>query len=62
MALRVLVHEGRLTLLVPQLVVDEFDRNRERVEADMTRSVASQLSRAREAIDAHGQGEDVKLL
>jgi hypothetical protein len=57
---RVLAHEGRMTLLVPQLVVDEFERNRERVEADMTRSVSAQLARARDAIQQHGQGEGRK--
>lgn len=54
---RVLAHERRLTLLVPQLVVEEFERNRERVEADMTRSVSGQLRRARDAIEQHGQGD-----
>jgi hypothetical protein len=53
---RVLVHEGRMSLLVPLLVVEEFERNRERVEADMTRSVSAQLARARDAIEEHGQG------
>lgn len=54
---RVLAHEDRLTLLVPRLVVDEFERNRERVEADMTRSVSAHLGRARDAIEQHGQGD-----
>lgn len=54
---RVLAHEGRLTLLVPRVVIDEFERNRERVEADMTRSVSTQLRRARDAIEQHGQGD-----
>ena len=31
--------------------------NRERVEADMTRSVSGQLRRARDAIEQHGQGD-----
>ena len=44
---RVLAHECRLTLLVPKLVIDEFERNRKRVEADMTRSFAAQLGHAR---------------
>ena len=54
---RVLAHEGRMSLLVPPIVVDEFDRNRERVESDMTRSVSAQLRRARDAIEEHGQGD-----
>jgi len=53
---RVLAHEGRLTLLVPSVVIDEFERNRQRVESDVTRSVSAQLGRARGAIEQHGQG------
>lgn len=52
---RVLAHERRIALLVPKLVIDEFERNRERVESDMTRSVSAQLRRARDAIQQHGQ-------
>jgi hypothetical protein len=42
-AIRVLVHEGRACLLAPQIVLDEFDGNRERVEADMARSLRSHI-------------------
>jgi hypothetical protein len=42
--------------LVPQVVIDEFERNRPRVESDMTRSVSAQPGRAREAIEQDGQG------
>jgi hypothetical protein len=41
---------------VPQVVIDEFERNRPRVESDMTRSVSAQPGRAREAIEQDGQG------
>jgi hypothetical protein len=54
---RVLVQEGRLTLVVPQVVVDEYDRNRERVEAAMTQSMSARRRRVREEIQLHGQGE-----
>jgi len=54
--IRVLVHQGAPELLVPALVIEEFARNRERVEADMTRSVTSTFNRVREAINAHGRG------
>ena len=54
-AVRVLVHEGRLTLLVPQLVLEEFERNRERVEADMTRSLSANFRRVRDEIEQFGQ-------
>ncbi len=55
--LRGLVNEERLELLVPQLVLDEFERNRERVATDMTRSTAAHLRRARQAIEQHGRGD-----
>lgn len=42
-ATRVLVHQGELELLVPHVVVEEFERNRERVEASMTASVAQRF-------------------
>ena len=54
--LRVLAHEGRIELLVPQLVIDEFERNHERVEADMTRSMSGHFRQVRAAIDEHGRG------
>ncbi len=44
--LRVLEHERRIELLVAQLALDEFQRNRTRVATDMTRSTAAQLARA----------------
>lgn len=47
-ALRVLVHQGDVELLVPSVIVDEFDRNRERVEATMTASVASRFRALRQ--------------
>lgn len=61
-AVRVLVHGGRLTLLVPQLVVDEFERNRSRVEADMTRSLSANFRRVRDEVEQYGQeGRDAAL-
>ncbi len=55
-ACRVLTHQGRLELLVPPLVIDEFERNQARVQADMTRSLSASFSRVRAAIDEYGQG------
>ncbi|HEY5193119.1 MAG TPA: PIN domain-containing protein [Solirubrobacteraceae bacterium] len=54
-AVRVLVHKGQLTLLVPRLVVDEFERNRSRVEADMTRSLSANFRRVRDEVEQFGQ-------
>ncbi len=45
--LRVLLHRGDLELLVPAVVVEEFDRNRPRLEAAVTTSVLDRLRQLR---------------
>jgi hypothetical protein len=56
-ACRQLIQEERLELLVPQIVIDEFERNRGRIEADMARSVSATFHRVRAAVDEHGRGD-----
>lgn len=53
-ALRVLAHQGHVELLVPQLVVDEFERNRDRIEASMTASVAQRFKLIKQDLDEYG--------
>ncbi|MDK7178017.1 PIN domain-containing protein [Micrococcus luteus] len=53
-ALRVLVHQGEVELIVPPLVIDEYERNRERVEASMTASVAQRFKLIRQDLDDYG--------
>lgn len=53
-ALRVLIHQGEVELIVPSLVVDEFERNRERIEASMTASVAQRFKLIRQDLDDYG--------
>lgn len=45
--LRVLKHQGSLELLVPPVVIEEFDRNRMRSEAAVTTSVLDRLRQLR---------------
>lgn len=45
--LRVLKFQGRLELLVPTLVIEEFERNRPRLEAAVTTSVLDRLRQLR---------------
>jgi hypothetical protein len=56
-AIRELHHETRLTLLVSQLLLDEFERNRSRVEADLTRSMSETVRLVRKEIVQHGQDD-----
>jgi hypothetical protein len=54
-AIRTLVDRGFLTLLVPEIVLEEFERNRSRVEADMTRGLSATFRRVRDEIEQYGQ-------
>jgi len=56
-AVRVLVHWGRLELLVPPVVLDEFTRNRPRIETSMTQSVSERFRLIKQDLNVYG-GED----
>lgn len=49
-ALAAMTREGRAILIVPQIVIDEFERNRDRVMAASRASLSSHFKRVREAI------------
>ncbi|MFD7757921.1 PIN domain-containing protein [Streptomyces sp. NPDC059757] len=54
--LRVLLHQKKIELLVPTLILDEFDRNRPRAEASTTQSVKERFRLLRQ--DLHDYGDD----
>lgn len=53
-AVRLLAHWGRLELLVPPLDLDEFARNRPRIEASMTQSVSDRFRLIKQDLDTYG--------
>lgn len=55
--IRVLVHWGKITLLAPQLLLDEYERNRGRLEAAMSSGVAERFRLLRRDIVEYG-GDD----
>jgi hypothetical protein len=59
-AVRVLVHQKKVELLVPPLIIAEFEHNRERIQSAMARSVASDFRQVRAAIDLHGRSRGRK--
>ena len=61
--LRVFMFRGKLELLVPTLVIEEFDRNRPRLEAAVTASVLDRLRQLRRELRefAGNQSEHVWL-
>jgi len=56
-ALFAMTETGEVALLLPQVVVDEFERNRERVMASSRASFASHFKRVREALVQFGPEE-----
>jgi hypothetical protein len=56
-ACRQLIDEERMELLVPQIVIDEYERNRDRIEADMARSVSARFHSVRATVGEYGHGE-----
>lgn len=57
-ALRVLAHQGLVELLVPQVVVEEFERNRDRIETSMTSSIAQRFKLIKQDLDDYGGMEN----
>jgi predicted nucleic acid-binding protein len=54
-ALEDLISEGQIELLIPQVVLDEFARNKDRVAADAARSLKSHFSLVRDAVTRFGE-------
>ncbi|WP_073964475.1 PIN domain-containing protein [Streptomyces sp. CB02460] len=55
--LRILLHQGKLEILVPALVLDEFDRNRPRAEAATAQSVRERFRLLRQDLQDYGDDE-----
>lgn len=56
-SIRLLVRSGDLELLVPRVVIDEFERNRPRIESSMTASVAERIRLIRRDFAEYGSSE-----
>lgn len=57
-ALRVLICQGEVKLLVPPVVIEEFDRNEARVQAAMTSSIAGRFKQIRHDLVTYGSDDD----
>src|SRR5258708_5204971 len=51
---RVLMFQKKLELLVPTVVINEFERNRERIEAAMTTSIADRFKLLKKDLGDYG--------
>jgi hypothetical protein len=54
--------QGKLELLVPSLVIAEFERNRSRVEASVTTSVTDRFRQLRTDVVEYGDTEHLQIL
>ena len=61
-ALRLLAHQGDVELLVPRLVIDEFERNRDRVKMSMTASIAQRFKLIKQDLDDYGGSDQEQAL
>ena len=57
-----LVRQGRVSLIVPRIVIDEFARNKSRIVQDGQRSLSSVLKRAKEVVNRLGGGKGKRLV
>jgi predicted nucleic acid-binding protein len=55
-ALERLLEHKKIELIVPRIVIDEFNRNKERIVQDATHSMSSTLRRAKELVGEFGKG------
>lgn len=55
-----MVRRGRLSLIVPRIVLDELQRNRERIARDSAKSIASHIRVVRAAIERFADNEKRK--
>jgi hypothetical protein len=60
--LRVLYFQRKLRLVVPTLVIDEFERNRPRIEASVTASVTERVRLLKQDLNEYAGEERVRWL
>jgi hypothetical protein len=56
-ALDALIGEGKVVVMLPPLVLEEFERNKRNIVNVNRQSLSSALKRAKELLDQHGQGD-----
>lgn len=61
-ALRVLAHQGDVALYAPAVVLNEFERNRARIEASMTSSVGERFRQIKRDLDDYGGSDQEEAL
>jgi len=61
-ALRVLSHQKHVALIAPRVVIDEFERNRDRIETSMTSSIAQRFMQIKQDLSDYGGEQNAEAL
>lgn len=61
-ALDTLMKEGKVSVIIPPLIRDEFQRNKDNIVGTNRASLSSALKRAKELLDQHGQASKTVAL
>jgi hypothetical protein len=61
-ALEELIKAGEISLIIPQVVKDEFARNKERIATESGRSLSSVIKRVKGAVDKFGEPKGRKAI
>ena len=61
-ALEELIQQGEIELILPQIVIDEFARNKDRVIEQSSRSMSSTLKRVKEVVDKFGDQQQKNIV
>lgn len=56
------VKQGKISLIVPDIIISEFNRNRERVVNDAGKSLSSHFDKVKEMIKTHGGKDNQDLI
>lgn len=56
------INEGEVSLIIPEIVIAEFNRNKERIIVDAGKSLSSHFDKVKEMIVKHGSGKNQKLV
>ncbi len=56
------IQENEVSLIIPETIIDEFKRNKDRIVNDAGKSLSSQFDKVKEMIVAHGKEESKDLI
>src|SRR4051812_11939316 len=56
------IERGETILIIPEIIITEFDRNKDRVIADASRSLSSHFRKVKEMVAEHGTQESKDVI